>query len=96
MRCILCYNNLVLESNLKTQARKGLFIQHTKWNDCFVKTCAFKSFKHCKSSLKKGEQSIKIKNIGKKYVNKRPNISRIIIFNFFVIEIFFKKLICNK
>ncbi len=66
MKCILCYNNIVLESNLKTQARKYLFLQHSKWNNCSKKTCAFKSFKHCKLSLKKGEQSIKIK---KKKIN---------------------------
>lgn len=61
MRCIICYNNLMLESNFKNQATKGLFMQHSKWNNYFEKTCAFKPCKHCKLSLKKGEQSIKNK-----------------------------------
>jgi len=66
MRCILCYNNLVLESSLKLKPKK-VYLYNKANGIIFLKKHVFSNhLKIAKKNWNRGEQSIKIKKIGKK------------------------------
>jgi hypothetical protein len=95
MRCIFCYVSIVLITNAKTQARKGLILynnangittlkKHVYANHCMIA----KIFEEVNISLKKPDERELAKN--------RPHVNGSIIFNFFTTKDSYKKMMCSR
>jgi hypothetical protein len=79
MRCISCYASLVLLSNAKTQARKGLTLYNSANGISVIKKhvygyCNF-FFEEMKNMLKETYE--------RQHAKKRPHVNETTIFNFF-------------
>jgi hypothetical protein len=94
MRCIFCYVSLVLITNAKPQARKGLILYNNANEITTLKEHVYvnhymivKIFEKVNISLKEHDE--------RELSKKRPHVNGRIIFNFFTTKDSYKKM-CNR
>jgi hypothetical protein len=90
MRCIFCYVNLFLISNVKTEARKGLILYNSANGIIALKKHVYANHGRIAKIFEKITNLIK-KPYERQLAKKRPHINRTTIFNFFITKDFYKK-----
>jgi len=91
MKCILCYTSLVLVSNLKTQARKGLILYNISNGITTLRKHVLSyHLKIAKMFKEKVNNPIR-EDLERQLAKKRHNLSSVAICNFFVKKDPFKK-----
>jgi len=90
MRCIFCYASLILISNAKTQARKGLILYNNANGISALKKHVYAY--HCLIA-KMFEKEVKnmLKKPYEQHAKKKPHVNGTTILNFFATKEFYKK-----
>ncbi len=91
MKCIFCYANLVLISNVKTQARKGLILYNNANGINALKKHVYAYHYMIAKMFDEEVKNMLKKPYERQHAKKRPHVNGTIIFDFFATKKIYKK-----